>query len=212
MSPGGGGGAGRRGTSSGLVGRRRTRRGNGQTPDGQTPDDRPPEPPADPDAVARQICLHQLEHAPRTRAELAAALARKGVDEQVATRVLERFGEVGLIDDRAYAQAWVSTRHAGRGLASRALAHELRRRGVEEPLVAEAVETLDPEQELATARALVARKLPASRGLAPDVRVRRLASMLARKGYPAGIAFRLVREALAVEGLDPELVSEDAEV
>ena len=178
---------------------------------GEPPVDRPAAPPADPEAVARQICLHQLEHAPRTRAELASVLARKGVEDEVAGAVLARFAEVGLIDDRAVAQAWVTTRHTGRGLATRALSHELRRRGVDDALVTEAVQTLEPEQELATARALVARRLPASRGLAPDARVRRLAGMLARKGYPAGVAFQVVREALAAEGLEAYVAGLEAD-
>lgn len=158
--------------------------------------------------VARQLCLHQLEHAPRTRAELAAMLARRGVDDGIAEQVLGRLGEVGMIDDALFAELWVSSRHRGRGLAGRALSQELRRKGVDEELVREAVDTLDPAQELQTARALVARRLPGSRALGPDARVRRLVGLLARKGYPAGIAFRVVREALAAEGVDPDLVPE----
>ena len=158
------------------------------------------EPPADPVSVARQICLHQLEHAPRTRTELAAVLARRGVPDDAAEEVLGRFEEVGLIDDAAFAQAWVSTRHAGRGLARGVLTQELRRRGVDDEVVATAVGTLDPDVELATAQALVARKLRSTASLPTDVRVRRLAGMLARKGYPSAVAFRVVREALAEEG------------
>ena len=155
--------------------------------------------------MARQLCLHQLEHAPRTRAELAATLSARGVPDDVATAVLGRFTEVGLIDDALFAQMWVTSRHRGRGLAGRALQQELRRKGVDDGDIAEAVATLDPEQEAATARALVDRKLRATRGLATDARVRRLAGMLARKGYPAGLAFRVVKEALAAEGDDVEL-------
>ena len=156
--------------------------------------------PADPVDVARQICLHQLEFAPRTRAELAAVLRKKGVEDDVAEEVLGRFTEVGMIDDAVFAQMWVTSRHRGRGLAGLALQQELRRKGVEDDDIAEAVATLDPEQEAATARALVDRKLRSTRGLATDARVRRLAGMLARKGYPAGLAFRIVRDALAEEG------------
>ena len=167
----------------------------------------PPEPEADPVDVARQICLSQLEHAPRTRAELAAVLARRGVPDEVAEQVLGRLTEVGMIDDALFAEMWVSSRHRGRGLAGRALSQELRRKGVDEELVRDAVDTLDPEQELRTAHELVARRLPATRGLAPDARVRRLAGLLARKGYPAGTAFRVVREALAQEGVEADLTS-----
>jgi len=162
-------------------------------------------PPVDPVDAARQICLHQLEFAPRTRAELAAVLRRKGIEDTVAEQVLGRFAEVGMIDDALFAQMWVASRHRGRGLAGRALQQELRRKGVDDGDIAEAVATLAPEQEAATARELVDRKLRSTRGLATDARVRRLAGMLARKGYPAGLAFRIVRDALAQEGEAAEL-------
>ena len=169
----------------------------------------PPPGPVDPVAVARQICLHQLEHAPRTRAELAAVLRRKGVEDDVAEQVLGRFTEVGMIDEAVFAQMWVTSRHRGRGLAGRALTQELRRKGVDDTSIADAVGTLDPEQEAATARALVERRLRTTTGLAPDARVRRLAGMLARKGYPAGLAFRVVKEALADEGVAAELAFDE---
>ena len=79
---------------------------------------------------AREICLRQLAVRPRTRVELAKALARKEISDEVISEVLDRYDEVGIIDDAAFARAWVSSRHHGRGLARRALATELRRRGV----------------------------------------------------------------------------------
>jgi len=172
------------------------------------PSEPDPDAHADPEQVARQICLQQLEHAPRTRSELAAVLARRGMPEDAAHAVLARFAEVGMIDDALFAQLWVTSRHRGRGLAGRALGQELRRKGVDEEVVRSAVETIEPDEELATARSLVARRLRATRGLSAEARTRRLAGMLARKGYPAGTSFRVVREALAEEGqqvaLDPD--------
>ncbi|WP_084779680.1 recombination regulator RecX [Planobispora rosea] len=200
------GGSGRRsrggaGSSSREGAGRRSRGGpRGFLPDGPVEGSTASQgPPADPQAVARAICLRLLTMAPRTRAQLAEALRKREVPEDAAEAVLERFSEVGLIDDEAFAAAWVSSRHAGRGLARRALASELRRRGVEEDTVKEAVEQLDPEQEVETARRLVARKLPSTRGLEPAARTRRLAGMLARKGYGPGLAFRVIREALENE-------------
>ncbi|PZS33879.1 MAG: recombination regulator RecX [Pseudonocardiales bacterium] len=156
------------------------------------------EPPelADPASAARTICLRLLTTRPRTRAELATALRKRGVPDDCAEAVLTRFGEVGLIDDQAFAAAWVSTRHVGRGLARGALAGELRSRGVAPAIVSAAVDELDTDTELATARQLVARRLPGLRGVRADVRLRRLVGMLARKGYPTGMAVRVVREAL----------------
>jgi regulatory protein len=158
-------------------------------------------PDADPDDVARTIALQQLGYGPRTRAQLEQVMARRNVPAESARRVLERFSEVGLVDDAAYASAWVESRHSGRGLARRALAHELRHRGVPDPLVDQALDELDPDRELATARALVARRLSSTRSLEPAARVRRLTGLLARKGYPGGLSYRVVREALAAEGV-----------
>lgn len=127
-------------------------------------------------------------------------MAKRDVPDDVAESVLDRFEQVSLVDDAAYAQMWVRSRHSGRGLARRALAHELRHRGVEDEVASAALEDLDDDQELETARALVARRLPNTRGLDRDARIRRLAGMLARKGYGSGVALRVVRDALSAEG------------
>jgi len=167
------------------------------------------ESPADPVEQARAICLRLLTGTPRTRKQLADALRKREIPEEAAEEVLSRFEEVGLINDSAFADAWVESRHHGRGLARRALAQELRTKGVDSTLIDAAVAQLDSEQEETTARELVARKLRSTRGLDRDKRLRRLAGMLARKGYPEGMALRVVRQALEEEGEDTELLGEE---
>ncbi|MCL6731448.1 recombination regulator RecX [Streptomyces neyagawaensis] len=162
----------------------------------------------DPAERARAICLRLLTGTPRTRKQLADALRKREIPGDVADEVLSRFEEVGLINDSAFADAWVESRHHGRGLARRALARELRTKGVDSALIDEAVAQLDSDQEEATARELVARKLRSTRGLDRDKRLRRLAGMLARKGYPEGMALRVVRQALEEEGEDTEGLEE----
>jgi regulatory protein len=161
------------------------------------------------EAVARQICLRMLTAAPRTRAQLAEALRRRGVPEETAETVLGRFSEVKLIDDAAFAAAWVESRHYGRGLSGRALAAELKQRGVPREDIKAAVGGLDPQQEIATARGLVARRLAGTRGQPLHARIRRLTGVLARKGYSPAIAYRVVREALERDGLDPSAAGID---
>jgi regulatory protein len=161
------------------------------------------EQPDDPEAVARLICLRQLTAAPRTRAQLARTLRRRGVPDEAAEAVLGRFAEVGLIDDATFASAWVESRHHGRGLGRRVLEAELNQRGVDRDDIRTAVAKLSTETELATARALVERRLPSTASLPGQARLRRLVGMLARKGYPAGLAYRVVREALDQEGQTP---------
>jgi regulatory protein len=162
----------------------------------------------DPEARARQICLRLLTIEPRTRAQLAEALHRRGIPGPVADSVLERFTDAGLIDDGAFARAWVESRHYSRGLAGRALTAELRQRGVDDEEIREAVAELGPDADVTAARELVTRKLAVTRGQPAQVRMRRLAGMLARKGYPPGLAFRVIREAMEAEGTDADLEEE----
>jgi len=167
------------------------------------------EPPEDPDArgpaaqtedVARKILLDQLTGQARTRAELAQKLARKNVPPEVAERLLARFEEVGLVDDEAFARSWVQSRQAGKGLARRALAQELRRKGVHDEVAREVLDQVDPDEETEAARTLVRRKLRSVQRLDRATAVRRLSGMLARKGHSASVAFRVVREELDATG------------
>ena len=157
------------------------------------------DPPGDPESVARAICLRALTGAPKTRAQLAELLERRGVPEEAAVAVLDRLGEVGLVDDAAFARAWVSSRQAGRGLARRALAAELRAKGVDDGLAAEAAAQVDDEDERAAARRLVERRLPGMRRLDSATATRRLMGMLARRGYGAGLSASVVRAALEAD-------------
>ncbi|GAA2818812.1 hypothetical protein GCM10010441_49000 [Kitasatospora paracochleata] len=158
--------------------------------------------PVDPAARARDICLRLLTGAAKTRKQLADALRRREIPDGVAEEVLSRYEEVGLIDDAAFAAAWVEARHTRRGLSRRALGQELRTKGVAGELVERALAQVDSDDETDAARALVERKLRATRGLERETRIRRLVGVLARRGYAEGLAFRVVREALDEEAAD----------
>jgi len=153
-------------------------------------------PEADPESVARTILLDALTGQARSRKELRDRLAKKDVPAELAERLLDRFTEVGLVDDEAFARSWVESRQRSRGLARRALAQELRRKGVDDETARTALDDLDPAVEEQAARDLVRKKLRSMRGVDHTTATRRLAGMLARKGYPAGLAFAVVREEL----------------
>jgi regulatory protein len=174
------------------------------------PDEEAQGPDADPESVARTILLDALTGRARSRKELREKLATKDVPDDLAERLLDRFAEVGLVDDAAFARSWVESRQRGRGLARRALAQELRRKGVDDETARTALDDLDPEREEETARQLVRKKLRSLRGVDHATATRRLAGLLARKGYPAGFAFRIVREELGEQqdgsGIDSDMM------
>ncbi|MFF3068379.1 RecX family transcriptional regulator [Kitasatospora sp. NPDC057904] len=189
------------------AGRRRTE--PDAEPDGEQARPREPkraraEEHADPESRARDICLRLLTGTAKSRKQLADALRKREIPEDVADQVLTRLEEVGLIDDAAFAAAWVESRHAVRGLSRRALAQELRTKGVAADLVEQAVAQLDYDDETEAARALVDRKLRSTRGLEPQARMRRLVGVLARRGYSEGLAFRVVRAAIEEEDAEAD--------
>ncbi|AKT52893.1 hypothetical protein ADJ73_14610 [Arsenicicoccus sp. oral taxon 190] len=141
--------------------------------------------------------LRQLALAPRSRAQLETKLRQRGCPEEVMARVLDRMTEVGLVDDAAYAAMLVRSQQATKGLATRALAHELRKKGIDKDLADAALDEVDPEEERRRARELVDKKLRTMGGLAVEVQTRRLAGMLARKGYGSTVAYAVIRDAIA---------------
>ncbi|PID96612.1 MAG: recombinase RecA [Actinomycetales bacterium] len=166
--------------------------GKPDIPNGRVAGDAEP----DPVSVARGIVLRQLAIGPRSRAQLERKLGQRGCDPEVARTVLDRMTDLGLVDDAAFAEQLVQSRRRTKGLSGAALRRELRDKGVDADLAARATGSLDPESERARAEELVHRKLRTMAGLDPQVQARRLAAMLARKGYPHGVAYAVVRDAV----------------
>ena len=154
--------------------------------------------------------LRQLTMASRSRAQLAAALADRGAAADVAQRVLDRFEQVGLINDAEFAAGWVRSRHRTRGLSRRALAHELRARGIDDELAAQALASLDEDDERLAAEQLVRRRLRSMSGLPREKQLSRLVGLLARKGYGGSLAMRVVLAALD-DDADDDVDDDDAD-
>jgi regulatory protein len=166
------------------------------------------QPEADLEHVARTILLRRLTAAPRTRSELRGDLLARGIPEDVADRVLDRFVEVGLIDDTVYSRMWVESRHRSRGSARSVLGQELRRKGVAVEIVDEALSVIDVEAERARAAELVRVKARGLSRLDTQARTRRLVGMLQRRGYPPGLAFSVVRDVLQEVGDEAEMLDQ----
>jgi len=161
-----------------------------------------PEADADPVDVAKQIVLSQISVSAKSRHQLAQVLARRAVPAEAAEEALERFTELGYIDDAAFARAWVDSRQRTRGLAAAALRRELRDKGIEAEIIdAVLLECVDGDAERVAAGDLVDKRLRSMRGVERDTATRRLVSMLARKGYSSSVAYSVVRDRLDQEEL-----------
>ena len=198
----------------GPDGRRGTRRQGETAGDDPLNPDVVPGPPedelGDPVSAARGICLRALTGAPKTRSQLADLLAARDIPDDAAETVLDRFTEVGLIDDAAFARAWVSSRQAGRGLARRALSAELRRQGRRRR--GGGGGGRGGRRRRRAGRRPATRRPPGARDAPAGPRHGHPAArgMLARKGYSGGLAAAVVREALdGVDGTTPAIPDDD---
>jgi regulatory protein len=157
---------------------------------------------ADPVAAAREIALRRLSVRARSRKELAQDLKSRDVPADAAAEVLDRFSEVGLVDDAAFAQEWVESR--GRRSGAARLRQELRQKGVAEEDIADALGGRDDQADLTNARELATRKAAMMKGLDRVVRQRRLTALLARRGYSSAVIRRVIGEVLQAETPDDD--------
>ncbi|MFY9918280.1 MAG: recombination regulator RecX [Mycobacterium sp.] len=149
---------------------------------------------------ARNLCLRLLTARARTRAELAGQLTKRGYPDDVSAKVLDRLADVGLVDDADFAEQWVRSRRMNGGKGKRALAAELRTKGVDNEVISAALADIDAGAERERAEQLVSDKLRRERLTDDDAKLaRRLVGMLARRGYSQTMAFDVVKVALANE-------------
>lgn len=154
-------------------------------------------PDAVPTEVARTIVLRAITNAPKTRKQLAELLAKKLVPQEAADEVLDRFVEVGLVNDADFAYEWVRQRHAYRKTSKKVLRMELRDKGVDDVLIDQALEQIDSDDEYQAARELAERKLRQLSRYDEATQRRRIGSLLMRRGYSGSIANQVVCEVLA---------------
>lgn len=154
---------------------------------------------------ARALCMRLLTARARTRAELEGRLAKRGYPDDISAQVLDRLAEVGLIDDEDFAEQWVRSRRDNAGKGKRALAAELRTKGLDSEVITAALAGIDAAAERTRAEQLVRDKLrreklgdPGDRDTENKV-ARRLVGMLARRGYSQSMALDIVTTELANE-------------
>jgi regulatory protein len=150
--------------------------------------------------LARALCLRLLTARARTRAELSGQLTKRGYPDDIRDRVLDRLVAAGLVDDADFAQEWVRSRRANSGKSKRALAAELHAKGVDNDVITTALGGLDAAAERERAEQLVRARLRREALGDDDARVsRRLAAMLARRGYSQTLVGEVVVAELAAE-------------
>ncbi len=148
----------------------------------------------DPYSAAYTIGLNALVARAKSKGELAAHLKKRGVEDDVAAATLFRLQEAGLINDEEFAKAWTQSRHSAKKISKRVIASELRTRGVDQNSIDAALDEIDDESEYRTAFELAMRKYNTMSRLESDVQIRRIQSLLQRKGFSFAVIGRVLKE------------------
>ena len=151
----------------------------------------------DVESIVRTIALRKLTVRACTRHELDQALQAKKVPQAAIDAVLDRLEEVGLVDDASFAVDWVRSHQERRHLSRQVLRRELQAKGVQRSDIDSALDRIDLDAELRSARELVERKRAAMNGLSRNVQYRRLAGILSRRGFDTAITTRVLTDVLA---------------
>jgi regulatory protein len=149
---------------------------------------------SDPYEVAYAIALNALVARAKSKGELLAHLKTRGVEDQVAQATIFRLSEAGLVNDQEFALAWATSRHNHKKISKRVIATELRQKGVTQEEINCALDTIDDDAEYQSAFELAMKKYATMSRLESDVQIRRIQSLLQRKGFGFPVIARVIRE------------------
>jgi regulatory protein len=142
--------------------------------------------------VALGKALRFLGYRPRSVQEVRENLQKHEIPENVIEEVLKRLQETNLLNDQQFAQAWVENRSTFRPRSRRALAMELRQKGLDDEVVQDALEANVDENALALEAARKhMRKV--ERLEWPDFR-RKLGGFLGRRGFSYEVVAPVLRQ------------------
>jgi regulatory protein len=146
----------------------------------------------DDNEVTYQKALHFLSFRPRSSAEVRQNLLKRGISEPLAEETVNRLKEAGLVNDEAFARAWVENRNTFRPSGISALRLELRRKGLSDEIVQSVMETQVNEENLAfvAARKYARRLMGLER---PEFR-QKLGGFLTRRGFSYNVVAPVVSE------------------
>lgn len=133
-------------------------------------------------AAAKLVATRQLAYRARSTAELTKTLRERGFGEPVIDAVIERFVELGYLNDEEFARRWIANREQVAPRGTRLLRQELRQKGIDADLAEQTLVESNID-DLETARRLAERRMDRLRDLPEDAARRRLAGYLVRRGF-----------------------------
>lgn len=139
---------------------------------------------------AHDRVLDYLAYRPRSSAEVRRYLRQKDVPPQVVEQVVQRLSASGLLDDLAFARYWVENREAFKPRGRRLLTKELRQKGVDHELIADALAGVDEEE---SARQAALKQVPRYVRLDDGVFRQRMRNFLRRRGF----GYEVIRETVS---------------
>lgn len=150
-------------------------------------------------ASAMNSCMWHLGQSSKTRKQLQDKLIAKEIPSDIIEETLDRLVELKYVDDENYAGIFVQNKQSFNKMGKSAIRQELRKKGIDQETIDNALEEISEEDERSRAKELVKKKLPSTRRLDRQKRINRLVGMLSRKGYSAGIVFSIINECLEEE-------------
>jgi regulatory protein len=143
---------------------------------------------------AKNTAYRYLAIRPRSRTEMEKKLVDRDYPADIVQSVIDHLLRLGYLNDEQFARQWAASRVRTRGFGRRRIEQELRRKGIGRDIVRDTLADLfEDASELDVARREAEKKLKTLARFEPEVRRRRLAGFLERKGFPSGIIRNILR-------------------
>lgn len=143
---------------------------------------------------ARNSAYRYLSIRPRSRAEVERKLQDREFPPDIVRYVIDHLTRLGYLDDGKFSVQWASSRVRLRGFGRRRIEQELRAKGINREIIKETLDgVFEESSEIDTARREAEKKLKGLARFEPEVRRRRLAGHLERKGFPSGVIHTILR-------------------
>ncbi len=125
--------------------------------------------------------LRFIAYQPRSEKEVTDKLTAAGIDEAIINAVMQELKEKNYLDDQRFAQSWIESRCASKPRSYRFYSYELKRKGISEEKIDQALQAAPPEEELAYR--LGRKYMQRYAALTPDDFKKKLQGVLARRAF-----------------------------
>ncbi len=153
---------------------------------------------------ALQLALRYIAYQPRTTLEVRSRLEKAGCEIAAIDEIVRELVEKNHLNDERYAQDWIETRATSKPRSYRFFFYELKRKGVAEDAISQAMHLAPSEKEMAYTLGL---KYQARFSHLDEVQFKKkMQGVLARRAFPYDVIRETIDQLIDQRNLEEKIM------